>query len=155
MDKNISLRKAEIRDIDRIKAILFRSLEEYEISIPENYSVSDIDSINDKNNIEKIFVLIRENSVIGFIVLIPINKDCIELKRLYLTSSERGQKLGNYLLENAIKFAAEDNYKCIRLETTSKFEAAVSLYKKHGFTELKGVEKAPGHDLAFEKRIEF
>ncbi len=35
-----------------------------------------------------------------------------------------------------------------------QFKEAVSLYKKHGFIELKDVEKAPGHDLAFEKMIE-
>jgi GNAT superfamily N-acetyltransferase len=155
MDKNISLRKAKIRDIVQIKAILFSSLKEYEIAVPDNYSVADIDSINAKNNIEQAFVLVRVDSVIGFVVLIPINEDCIELKRLYLTSSERGQKLGKYLLNYAINFAFKNCYRCIRLETTSKFEKAVALYKKHGFVELKDVRKAPGHDLAFEKILEF
>ena len=88
MDKNISLRKAEIRDIVQIKAILFSSLKEYEIAVPDNYSVSDIDSIYAKNNIEQAFVLVRVDSVIGFV-------------------------------------------------------------------ELKDVEKTPGHDLAFEKILEF
>ena len=49
MDKNISLRKAKIRDIVQIKAILFSSLKEYEIAVPDNYSVADIDSIDAKN----------------------------------------------------------------------------------------------------------
>jgi GNAT superfamily N-acetyltransferase len=75
--------------------------------------------------------------------------------QLYLTSSERGRKLGEFLLKYAINFAGKNNFKSIRLETTSKFKEAVSLYQKHGFTLLKGVEKAPGHDLAFEKSIKF
>ena len=153
MDKNISLRKAEIGDIKQIKEILFSSLKEYEIAIPDNYSVSDIDSIELKNDSQQVFVLVRNESVIGFVVLRPITENCIELKRLYLTSSERGRKLGEYLLNYAIKFAGKNNYKYIRLETTSKFKEAVSLYKRHGFMVLKEVEKTPGHDLEFEKNI--
>jgi hypothetical protein len=40
MDESISLRKAEIGDIEQIKAILFSSLKEYDIAIPDNYSVN-------------------------------------------------------------------------------------------------------------------
>jgi hypothetical protein len=63
MDKNISLRKAEIGDIEQIKAILFSSLKEYEIALPDNYSVSDIDSIADRNSHEQVFVLVKSDSV--------------------------------------------------------------------------------------------
>ena len=138
MDKNISLRKAEIGDIEQIKTILFSSLKEYEIALPGDYSVSDIDSIFDKNYHEHAFVLVRIDSVIGFVVLRPITADCIESKRLYLTSSERGRGLGKYLLNYAINFARNKNFRFIRLETTSKFKAAVRLYKRNGFRELKG-----------------
>ncbi len=155
MDINISLRKAEIDDIEQIKAILFSSLKEYEIALPNNYSVSDIDSIADRNSHEQVFVLVRSDSVIGFVVLRPLTADCIELKRLYLASSERGRSLGKYLLNYAINFAQRKNFKFIRLETTSKFKEAVWLYKRNGFLELKEVQKSPGHDLAFEKYLKF
>ncbi|MGI9569514.1 MAG: GNAT family N-acetyltransferase [Desulfobulbia bacterium] len=155
MEEDISLRKAEIGDIEQIKAISFSSLNEYEIAVPGNYSVSDIDSIDALNSHEQVFVLVRDDHVIGFVVLKPINKNCIELKRLYLTSSERGQRLGEYLMSYAINFAKRKNYESIRLETASKFKEAVSLYKKHGFYELQDVEKAPEHDLAFGKSLKF
>ncbi len=153
MDANILLRKAEVNNVEQIKEILFCSLKEYEIAIPDNYSLSDIDSINLENNSNKVFVLLRNVSVIGFIVLRPITKDCIELKRLYLASSERGQGLGTYLLNYAMHFAKKHQYKSMRLETTSKFKEAVFLYKKFGFMMLVGVEKLPGHDLTFEKTL--
>ena len=153
MDTDISVRKAETENIERIKEILFSSLEEYKIAVPDNYSVSDIDSINLENNSNWVFVLVRDDSVIGFIVLRPIAKDCIELKRLYLTSSERGRGLGEYLLNYAMHFAQKNKYRSIRLETTSKFKEAVSLYKKYGFNVLNDAEKSPGHDLVFEKTV--
>ena len=153
MDTDISVRKAEAENIEQIKEILFGSLEEYKIAIPNNYSVSDIDSINLENNSNWVFVLVRDDSVIGFIVLRPIAKDCIELKRLYLTASERGRGLGEYLLNYAMHFAQKNKYRSIRLETTSKFKEAVSLYKKYGFNVLNDAEKSPGHDLVFEKTV--
>ena len=153
MGKNISLRKADIGDIEQIKAILFNSLKEYEIAIPDNYSVSDIESIGAKSTNESAFVLARHDCVIGFVLLRPITADCIELKRLYVTSSERGRQLGEYLLNYALSFAGKNNFKYIRLETASKFKEAVALYKKLGFTVLKEVETSPGHDLAFEKNL--
>ncbi len=153
MDKGIIIRKAEIGDIEQIKAILFSSLKEYEIAIPENYSVSDIDAINDEDNIERVFVIATGGDVVGFVVLKPISENTIELKRLYVTFAQRGRRLGKYLLNHVINFALENSYESIRVETSSNFKEAVSLYKKHGFTVLKDVEKAPGHDLAFEKNL--
>lgn len=153
MDKNILIRNAEVGDIEKIKSILFSSLKEYGISIPDNYSVSDIESLGADSNCCEIFILVRGSAVIGFVILRPITDECIELKRLYVAFSERGRGLGEYLLKYATAFAEEKNYKSIRLETVSKFKEAVCLYKKHDFMELKGVEKAAGHDLAFEKRI--
>ena len=111
--------------------------------------------IADRNSHEQVFVLVRSDSVIGFIVLKPITADCIGLKRLYLASSERGRSFGKYLLNYAINFAKRKNFKFIRLETTSKFKEAVWLYKRNGFLELKEAQKAPGHDLAFEKYLKF
>ena len=155
MENDIVLREAETGDIDQIKKILFNSLNEYEIAVPDNYSVSDIDSVRARDKIEKVFVILTDESVIGFIVLRPINEDAIELKRLYLTPRQRGRGLGEYLIKYTINYANEKNYKHIRLETTSMFKEAVSLYKKHGFIEMMDVEKSPGHDLAFEKIIKF
>ncbi len=154
MDASISLRQAEIGHIEQIKEILYGALKEYDIALPDNYSVCDIDSIESKKNENRIFVLLRNDTVIGFTVLRPIADDRIELKRLYLSSSERGQGLGAYLLNYAMDFARENQYKSMRLETTSRFKEAVSLYKRSGFKVLEDVEKSPGHDLVFEKTFD-
>lgn len=150
MDENISIRKAEPGDIKDIKHILFSALKEYEIAVPDGYSVSDIDSIEGRSRGVQVFVLQQNHSVIGFTVLRPIDKDCVELKRLYLTAPARGKKLGAYLLKFAVGLAEQNHYKTMKLETTSKFRDAVFLYKKFGFKESDGKDKTAGHDLAFE-----
>ncbi len=150
MDENISIRKAESGDIKDIKNILFNALKEYEIAVPGCYSVSDINSIEGCSGGVQVFVLQQNHAVIGFTVLRPVDKDCVELKRLYLTAPARGKKLGAYLLKFAVDLAKQNHYKIMTLETTSKFRDAVSLYKKFGFKESVNKDKTPGHDLAFE-----
>lgn len=147
------MRAATVGDIEPIKAILLGTLEEYGLTIPEDYPVSDIDSVGIQNSVESVFVLEKATVVIGFIVLRPMTATGIELKRLYLTPSERGQGLGRFLLNYAVDFAIKSGRQFVQLETTSKFKEAVSLYKQNGFVELKGIQTAPGHDLAFRKAL--
>ena len=153
MNKEYSISKASVEDIEPIKAILFKALKEYQIAIPDNYPVVDIDSIGRDSTEYQVFTLVKNESVIGFTILRPMSEGCVELKRLYLISSERGCGLGRMLLEFAIQYAKENKVQTIRLETTSKFKEAVSLYQRSGFLVMKEVETSPGHDLVFEKRL--
>ena len=154
MNKEYSIREAGIQDIGPIKEILFNALKEYHIAIPNPYPVTDIDTIGRESTEYQAFILVKNESVIGFTILRPISEGCMELKRLYLTFFERGRGLGRMLLNCAIQYAQDNRSKTIRLETTSIFKEAVSLYKRNGFMLLKGVNKSPGHDLAFEKKLE-
>jgi ribosomal protein S18 acetylase RimI-like enzyme len=153
MGNKTLIRAAKSGDVSQIKEILFSSLNEYEITLPDNYSVSDIDAIGEELENDPIFVLVRNDTVIGFLILKPIGEDSIELKRLYLAATERGQGFGKLLLNYALNFAKEHHFRYIRLETTSKFKEAVSLYRKHGFHELAVAKKAVSHDLVFEKHL--
>jgi putative acetyltransferase len=153
MENNILIRVANWDDVGQMKEILFSSLNEYEIALPDNYATTDIDSICEKIENVPNFVLVRDDTVIGFLILKPHGEDLIQLKRLYLAATERGHGLGELLLKHAFEFARKHNFQYIRLETTSKFKEAVSLYKKHGFYELEDAKRSVGHDLVFEKHL--
>lgn len=59
--------------------ILFSSLREYNIIIPDIYSVSDIDSIDAECQIEKVIVVVKDDSVICIMVLKPFITGCFAL----------------------------------------------------------------------------
>lgn len=153
MTPRFSIRAAANADLKPIKKIILSALREYDVPIPDDYSLADMDDILSGKHNGRVIVLSKNHSVGGVIVLQPISKDCLELKRWYVSTPERGEGLGQCLLNHAIGLAREKNYKAIRLETTSKFKVAVALYRKHGFMEVPDAEKAPGHDLLFEKSI--
>ena len=92
MKQELSIKEASSEDIETIKAILFNVLKEYQIALPDPCPVSDIDSIGSENAEFKVFALVKNESVIGFTILRPISEDCMELKRLYLTSLEKGMR---------------------------------------------------------------
>ena len=123
----VSLREADPRDVAPIKATLFNALKAYEIAIPDNYAVSDIDAFDDVNARITVFALLRHGAVICFIVLKQMRDSVIERKRLYLSAVGGGLRLGEHLLNYAIAFADKHHYRAIQLETTSKFE--VSRYR--------------------------
>ena len=153
MKAPVTHRRAINSDYDSIIAILSNTLLEYEINLPDNYSFNDIENI-EKSYIDidgEFIVLERKKEIIGFFGLVSVDKTCIELKRLYLSSHERGKGLGKYLLNMAIDISKKRGYKVLRLETTSKFKEAVGLYKKYGFVDNADTEKSAGHDVALKK----
>jgi GNAT superfamily N-acetyltransferase len=147
--QNIIYRRAQNSDSEAIKKILKETFAEYEINLPANYSFSDIENLEDDylNSTGEFIVLIREQDIIGFFALLPSDNNQIELKRLYLVAGERGQGLGKYLLNLALRIAKKSDYNRIHLETTSRFIEAVALYRKFGFIKNPGARLTPGHDI--------
>ena len=147
--QNVTYRRARNCDSEVIKKILKETFEEYEINLPDNYSFSDIENLEEEylNATGEFIVLLREKNIIGFFALLPSTDNQIELKRLYLTASERGKGLGKFILNLALRIATKSGYYRIHLETTSKFVEAVSLYRKYGFTKNVGAKLAQGHDV--------
>ena len=147
--QNIFYRRAQNSDSEVIKNILEEAFEEYEINLPAGYSFSDIENLEENylNATGEFMVLIKEQNIIGFFALLPSNHNRVGLKRLYLTATERGQGLGKYLLNLALKTARQSGYTRMHLETTSRFVQAVGLYGKSGFTKNADAILAPGHDI--------
>jgi ribosomal protein S18 acetylase RimI-like enzyme len=153
METDISLRKAGSSDIQVIKQILLSSLRDYNIEVGDDFSVRDIDTIGEGDQNLVINVLLRGASVIGFVVMRPLSRKQLELKRLYLSREERGKGLGSYLLESVLKFSQRNGYQSIQLETTTKFYHAINLYSKFGFVEVENAKLSPGHDRLLIKTI--
>jgi len=147
---DITHRKARNSDSEAIQNILIPIFREYNIRLPDNYSLADIDSLEEEylDRSGEFIVFKREQAIIGFFALLPSVKNQVELKRLYLTASERGQGLGKFMLKEALRIARKSGYAKIHLETVSYFVEAISLYRKFGFKKNTCTTLAQGHDIA-------
>ena len=84
-----------------------------------------------------IFLLARhEAHVVGAIALRQLTDNTCELKRFYVRKDHRKQGLGTALLNAVIAQAKSGPWKHLRLDTTSKSPAAISLFRKYGFVVI-------------------
>lgn len=72
-----------------------------------------------------------------------------ELKRMYLQPQQQGKGLGKRLLQETLELARELGYNSIRLDTLDRLQAALHLYRQHGFTETPPYYHNPNPGVIF------
>ena len=91
-----------------------------------------------------IFFATKDNKVIGTVALMPTeDKNVLELTKMAVLPEERGQKIGQQLLQHCIDFGKQQNLKALLLYSNTKLENAIYLYRKYGFKELDLEKDSP------------
>ncbi len=99
------------------------------------------------------WVLEDEGRVVGTIGVVPLSPIEVEIKRVYLEASLRGQGWGRVLLEHAMGWAAEHGHTHVRLWSDVKFERSHGMYERLGFTRT-GIRDCDDVDQSQEYRFE-
>lgn len=122
-------------DISKIKKLL----QEYSL-LPEAQMCCDgfkeeldnLSNIYGSNN-GNIFVIEYNNEYVACVGYTKINKQEIEIKRLYVKPKKRGNGYARLLMECLIADAKENNVSKITLETNNNMQNAISLYESLNF----------------------
>lgn len=75
-----------------------------------------------------------------------------ELKRMYVLPAYRGNKIGNGLLDKAIKLAKELGYQQLLLDTLPEMQAAIKLYEDYGFISTSPYRYNPFDTAIYMKK---
>lgn len=75
--------------------------------------------------------------VVGTVSLLKLSNDVFELGKMAVTKEAQGHYIGNALMEHCFHIAKQKGIKKLILYSNTKLEAAIHLYKKYGFTEMK------------------
>ncbi len=142
----ISIRPATNDDCERVKSLLSLVLSEYGLEYDPEKTDSDINDI-ETNYIERggLFEILEDTdgNVFGTVGLFPIDKETIELRKMYFDKRLRGRGFGKKTLERMIEKARELGFKKIYLETAGVLREAIGLYEKYGFQPtLEGIHSA-------------
>ena len=98
----------------------------------------------------ELLVAIDDNDVVSGMVAYYQHSDIrCEMKRLYVRPEGRGHALGDHLIESIIDHAKSSGYKEMVLDTIEPLQAAIHLYKKHGFTECEPYYYNPMDDVIY------
>ncbi|GEM_PF-6708971 len=73
-----------------------------------------------------------------------------EFTDIYLSPEYRGKGLGKTITRDLIKKARELDFQSIFLTTRIEFKAAIGLYKKLGFTQIKNTKYISNNSIALE-----
>ena len=83
-----------------------------------------------------VFILEMDGEAVGCCALINRGDDEFEVAKMAVTETHQGHGLGRMLLQACIDRAKSLGKKRLYLETNSKLDAAVGLYRKLGFVDL-------------------
>lgn len=84
------------------------------------------------------WIAVYKNKIVGSVGIrcLDSKNRIAELKRLYLLKEYQGKGYGGKLIDTAVKFAKDNNYHYIRLDTKEKFSNAIALVEKKGFYRI-------------------
>ncbi len=135
-------RRATNRDIPEVQRIVFSALEEYGLLADPEKTDLDLSDLENFYFLKGGYFEVCEinDKVVGTWGLSPLDSQSCELRKMYLSSSQRGKGLGIAMLERVVKKANEMGFRRIELETASALRQAINLYVKYGF---KLISKQP------------
>jgi ribosomal protein S18 acetylase RimI-like enzyme len=94
--------------------------------------------------------------VAGCIALMPLSEaGTCEMKRLYVRPHLRRNKIGDLLVAQLLHTARELQYHTMKLDTLTRLEAAIALYRRYGFEETTAYYKNPLPGVVYmEKQLQ-
>jgi putative acetyltransferase len=84
----------------------------------------------------KFLVARVDGRALGCGAVVSSGEGWAEIKRMFVSPSARGLKLGRRLLERIEALASENGERLLRLETGAKQPEALALYRSAGFVEI-------------------
>lgn len=148
----IIIRAATNADAARVKALVFRVLNEYGLSPDPAATDADLDDIEAHYlKTGGMFELIEDTAgnLLGTVGLYPVDNETCELRKMYFAPEVRGRGLGARVLKRTLDRARELGFRRVELETASVLEGAIRLYTRFGFRPLPNHHLAPRADRAF------
>lgn len=84
----------------------------------------------------QIFFAVKDGVAIGTVAMIPCGEESFELAKMAVSPEARGHGVGDKLMAACVEFARSRGSASIILESNTKQEAAINLYRKFGFVEI-------------------
>jgi len=83
-----------------------------------------------------IFFAVEGGIILGTVALLKRGKGEFELTKMAVLPNQRGNKIGQQLMQHCIDFAKENQFKKLFLYSNTILENAIYIYRKYGFVEI-------------------
>ena len=130
--------KADANKCDKLLTELILDEKKYDKTLDNNFIVKDY-FVNQIKNPNNILLVYKDNDVIGYIYLRPINDNIKNylIDGLYVEENYRNKGIGKKLITEAIKYLKNINAEYIDINVMYDNDIARKLYKYFEFNEFK------------------
>jgi putative acetyltransferase len=128
----------EERHVPAVLALIGAVFAEYDLTFdPAGYD-NDLLHVPEKyfDAGGEFWVLEDEGAVVGTVAVVPLSKDEIEVKRVYLAAHLRGQGWGQRLVGHVLDWAIARGHRRATLWSDTKFDRAHVMYQRLGFVQF-------------------
>ena len=91
----------------------------------------------------QILFALSEGKAVGTVALIKRGEGDFELSKMGVTEKFQGNKIGLQLMNASIKYAKENKWNRLFLDSSRKLTPALNMYKKVGFNEIPVPKDTP------------
>lgn len=84
-----------------------------------------------------LFFATEDGNVLGCVALLKQGETEFEISKLAVDPAAQGKGIANQLFDAIFSYAKVNNINKLTLETNTKLKAAMGLYNKYGFNEVK------------------
>lgn len=156
-DAPCRLRPAIQADAESARDVVFAALAEYGLKPDACGADADLSNLGSFYAApDDWFAVLVDPSdrVRGTVGLKRVDADTVELRKMYLDRSCRGQGWGRHLLDSALRQARSMGFRRVILETATVLCDAIALYDRTGFRRLPGQPHVCRCDLVMELRLD-
>lgn len=83
-----------------------------------------------------IFSMLKDEEILGTVALLKRGDGVFELTKMAVLPSQRGNKIGQKLMDHCLQFARNNHFKELYLYSNTLLENAIYIYRKVGFIEV-------------------
>ncbi|KKD37097.1 MAG: GNAT family N-acetyltransferase [Limnoraphis robusta] len=142
--KDFIIRSWEVGDREAAFHLIAAVLAEYGLVSEATGADEDVYKVEEfyQQTGGEFWVVEQQNTIVGTAAYYPIKrgKDAVEIRKMYLLPSVRGQGLGKFLLTHLEEKIKAKGFQEAWIETASVLKEAVQLYESHGYQPTTGVE---------------
>lgn len=151
---DISIRMAEHKEAQMISALIYDSFVDERSKYTDGafaITTPGVVEIEERIKNKTVWVAVRNGKIIGTASCMP-RGESLFIRSVAVNRNERGNGIGRKLMEHMEKLALENDFKYLKLTTTSFLLPACKMYESLGFKH-NGFEMLYGTELVKLKKI--
>ena len=143
INDNIQVIEFQAKYTQQVRSVVAMTLEDLGINTPNPIRKDpDLDHILEiYKDRGRFWIALVNGEVVGTIALENKIGPTANLKRVFVLTPYQGKGIAQLLLEKAVNFAIENEYKVLELTSDLSMKRAHRFYEKHGFRKIAEDEK--------------